>query len=309
MNYFKLFALILLVSLCRTATASPPPEEHYSAIDKALSKAILAKDKSVALRLLNAGTNPNITYSERELEGVDEFVIRKHPILFYAVGWTPQMPYCYGQVMRRSRRIVDVDSAVVKKLLDVGAGKALKPEQWEVLLRFAVRYAPTEVATLLLSDYQQHYKTDYSYLLAAAAESLRADNAKVLLPYHVNVNIRNDEGETPLITVEHSPLIFAEDSARKLDTTRLLLNAHADINAQDKTGMSALMWAVIQRQTEIVRLLLEYGADPLLKEKGNAILLLGSRSVSMIRETEKGRTALDFAAGCDPILNILRQNK
>lgn len=221
MNYFKLFALILLMSLCRHATAAPPPEEYYSAIDKALLKAILAKDKSVSLKLLNAGSNPNIIYSEKELEGIDDFVIRKHPILFYAAGWTPQMPYCYRQVMHRSRRIVEVDSAVVKKLLDVGAGKALTPEQWEALLSFAVRYATTEVATLLLSDHQKYYKTDYSYLLAAAAESLRADNAKVLLQYHVNIDIRNDEGETPLIAVEHSPLILDEDSAKKLDTTRL----------------------------------------------------------------------------------------
>lgn len=73
--------------------------------------------------------------------------------------------------------------------------------------------------------------------------------------------------------------------------------------------MTALMWAVIQRQTEVVRLLFEYGADPLLTKKGNAILLLGSGSVSMIREAEKGRTALDFAVGCDPILKLLKQNK
>jgi ankyrin repeat protein len=48
---------------------------------------------------------------------------------------------------------------------------------------------------------------------------------------------------------------------RRTEVVKLLLDAGADVNAQDNWGKKALARAVPYRDTEVVKLLLDAGAD------------------------------------------------
>jgi ankyrin repeat protein len=76
---------------------------------------------------------------------------------------------------------------------------------------------------------------------------------RVLLEGGANANATNREGETPLMIVARTG---------NVEAAGLLLNAGADVNAIERWGgQSALMWAVAQRQPDMVRLLIAKGAN------------------------------------------------
>lgn len=116
----------------------------------------------------------------------------------------------------------------------------------------------------------------------------------------VQVEYRNAKGESPLMMaalkgnrdlVERliqrkaevnkpgwAPLHYAVTHAEEasLPITRLLLEHHAFIDAQSPNGTTPLMMAALYGRPEVVRLLLDEGADPLMKN-------------------EQGLSAIDFA--------------
>lgn len=113
--------------------------------------------------------------------------------------------------------------------------------------------------------------------------ALRQDEAGqrvvgVLIAAGADVNERDSFGTTPL-------MVAAEYS---LGSTRQLLAAGADVNAIAMRGETALMKAAENRQTEIVKLLLEAGADWRPKD-------------------ESGMTALGYTQGYYDIEQLLLQ--
>jgi len=76
---------------------------------------------------------------------------------------------------------------------------------------------------------------------------------EALLKAGADPNTKNPEGETPLMAVAR---------AGKVDAARRLLEAGADVNAKEEWGgQTALMWAAVQSQAEMVKLLASKGAD------------------------------------------------
>jgi uncharacterized protein len=95
--------------------------------------------------------------------------------------------------------------------------------------------------------------------IAVAGLAKHYEVAELLLTAGVNPNV--------LVYQEQSLLMVAvkRDNA---GLVRHLVEAKVDLDYQDKTGATALMWAANQRRVEIVKILLQAGADPQLKNQG-----------------------------------------
>ena len=120
--------------------------------------------------------------------------------------------------------------------------------------------------------------------LAVAAASGSAAEAKLLLEHGADVHLANNKGNTPLIRAA----MASGDTG--LEATEVLLAAGAKVDHQDKEGTTALHFACLCSNVEVVKLLLERGADPLLKN-------------------ELGRDAMafaGFAAKKDEVMAVLR---
>ena len=109
-----------------------------------------------------------------------------------------------------------------------------------------------EVRTLLLKGVDVNSRDvfgDNAGLHWAASLGL-AEMARLLIDNGADVNIRNEEGYTPL----H----WAAGEGQKELVVILIIHG-ADVNAHNKRGWTPLRWAEAQRQKEIARILMTAG--------------------------------------------------
>ncbi len=100
-----------------------------------------------------------------------------------------------------------------------------------------------------------------------AARTSKNDILNLLLSHGANINVKDKRGNTPL-------LLAARYSKSKV--VKSLLNRIGKrvrvvyVNAQDKKGNTPLLWAVKKNKSKVVTLLLQYGANPNIRNnKGN----------------------------------------
>ena len=106
------------------------------------------------------------------------------------------------------------------------------------------------------------FETNGSTPLQRSSIRNHNDVVKILLKYGSNPNIPNMVGLTALDHAVHACNL--NESAELVET----LVAHgANVNHQDASGLTALHRAVMFDNIHLVRLLLEHGADPLIKTK------------------------------------------
>jgi uncharacterized protein len=111
--------------------------------------------------------------------------------------------------------------------------------------------------------------------LMMAIQEKHCETARLLLEQQVDINHKNDKGETALIIAANERY----SGGQSLSIIRALLERGADLEVQttDSNGSTALMKAAFNGLSEVVRIFLEAGADANKKSK-------------------EGRTALHFAA-------------
>jgi len=85
---------------------------------------------------------------------------------------------------------------------------------------------------------------------------------KMLLKHGADPNAKAPDGNTPLIRAA----VFGHPSKHAIALLTLLLGHRADINQQNDEGLSALMEAAHRGKPEVVRFLLDKGADPALTD-------------------------------------------
>lgn len=129
--------------------------------------------------------------------------------------------------------------------------------------------------------------------LTEAIEEMSVEEVKKAISNGVNINNKNDRGETPLIQAIH---------LQDYDVVETLLEAGADVNARDCHGQTPLIVAVTRADIEMVRILLDmepdihvkdyhgYTALMWAKEKktGNVRRGSGISWVKINKKTEKG---------------------
>jgi ankyrin repeat protein len=168
---------------------------------------------------------------------------------------------------------------VVKILLRKGATVDIKSQNGSTALVYAVIRRHPDVASELLRAGADP-NSDHGSPLFMALTNEDVEMIRLLLDSKANPNILDKNGSTPLIrSLEGNtlPLLFKakdninETTIRKiqeqatvnLDIPKLLLEKRADVNLRDSYGATALYYAAKKGRREIVKLLLEAGADPL----------------------------------------------
>ena len=118
-----------------------------------------------------------------------------------------------------------------------------------------------DIARLMLergADPNVRQKSKYMPLHWAAYKG-RLEIAQLLLDYGVNPNVENALGETPLHKVSQGEYSSQEHG---VGIARLLLERGVDVDARCKFYSTALHYAALRGNSDIVQLLLEHDANP-----------------------------------------------
>jgi uncharacterized protein len=149
--------------------------------------------------------------------------------------------------------VVHLDSIqLVKKLIDAGADVSAWGRESNPPLSMAGCYGYKEIYEYLLPLIEPNYYTQFNeegLFLAVMEQSLVG--IEFLVSMNVNINCKDDIGETPLISATK----YGHTSSAKK-----LMELDADIHIQDGKGHTALFYAIESNLSEIIKLLTDAGA-------------------------------------------------
>jgi uncharacterized protein len=151
------------------------------------------------------------------------------------------------------------DRVTALRLLDSGGDARSRGLDGTTTVMWAAYNGDVElVQRLIAAGADVNAANDYgSTALSEAAILGSAPIIKALLDAGADAKRLSAEGETALMVVARTG---------NVESARLLLAAGTEINAQEQWGgQSALMWAAAQSQPEMVKFLLENGANPDLR--------------------------------------------
>lgn len=162
------------------------------------------------------------------------------------------------------------DSSSVRALLGRDADVNARSNDGSTALLWAAHWDDVATADLLIrARANANIANDFGMTpLSRACTNGSAAMVQRLLEAGANPNTRIGTGETPIMTCA---------SSGSVDAVRALIARGADVNASEPSqNQDALMWAAAERHADVVRLLIEAGANPQA-------------------QTKKGFTALHFA--------------
>lgn len=170
------------------------------------------------------------------------------------VSWADSFSDFFSAVKRN-------DVSALRQLAQRGFDLNTRNEQGEHALFLALRDDAPDISSFLLGQpgvqVEVRTRQDETPLMMAALKG-RLELARRLIERKAEVN---KPGWTPL----HYAATNAD--AGSLSMTRLLLEHHAYIDAESPNGSTPLMMAAHYGHPSVVKLLLEEGADPLLKNQ------------------------------------------
>ena len=187
-------------------------------------------------------------------KGMDEK--SKNHVLFYAVRDQPAIIEKQSGHASRSDNL-DPFAQIVKLLLENGAQVNTRDEEGRTPLMEAAGYGRlTTVRVLLDKDADLEAIDDYgnTALLLAACDCALAtmpdtyETAKLLLESGANVNVRNKDGDTPLMIASGGGVV-------KTQIVELLIEKGADLRSKNAKGETALTIARKDKLGDVIRLL------------------------------------------------------
>jgi ankyrin repeat protein len=292
-------ALFLGVVLSCEFCAGAAPQEK--AADEKLLSALRDADLHAAKALLSGGASVNA----KDADGLTALMYaamygRVESVeLLLAQGAAPN---ARSNADLTALMLAISDEKKVRALLLKGAEVGAKTKQGHTALSIAVaRAAPVDVVRILL---EKGADLHGSNLLAVAARTGNLETARVLLEKGANPNDKTNIQASPVVSAKRAseqsnpaatplrkpiaglpvniggtPLMFAAVN-RNLEMMKLLLDSGADIHLKTASGSGALIYAAQTGDLRTVVLLLEKGAEVNVK-------------------TVLGYTALMFAASAE----------
>ena len=175
------------------------------------------------------------------------------------------------------------DGAEISTLIRKGFDANVRDPKGEHALHLATRDNATKVIAALLRwdqiDVEPRNKVDESPLMLASLGGY-LDTVKLLIGRGADVN-----------KTGWAPLHYAATRGH-LDVMNLLLERSAYIDAASPNGTTPLMMAAHYGTASAVKLLLEAGADPLLKNQKELT------AIDFAQRANRADSALGFAARC-----------
>jgi hypothetical protein len=150
------------------------------------------------------------------------------------------------------------------------------------------------------NKWQKYYNFTYQFsLLHTAITNDLNEVAKKLLEKGADVNVKDATGRTPLFYAQNAEI------------AELLIKNGADVNAKSKNGETPIFDAIGSRRFEVVKLLIDYGADLKVEEKATnktplkvSILMRGENHeiTKLIREAleEREKATVKTASPQEP---------
>ena len=201
------------------------------------------------------------------------------------------------------------DLTILKNLLDTGLNPNEMTSGQITLLMNVAQTKPVECVQLLLdrgADLHWHNQKGITALWPAVANG-RVQTVQLFLELGAEFNSPDCEGDTVLMLASRNG--EGEDE-RFISIARLLLDCGAEVNACDKKGWTALTWASGVGHITIARLLVErgaglnpiatyYGATPLMRavqiKSRELVKLLVEHGADVTLRDREGKTAQDWA--------------
>jgi len=160
----------------------------------------------------------------------------------------------------------------VTGLLDEGTNVNGGTRRGTTALMMAAESGHVGVARILLArgaDVNAKTRNGWTALMAAS-ERAYPEVVRLLLDNGADVRARNNDGWAPMmlacqqhlrqrriVPLQHGLQINAD----RVEVVRLLISKNADVNEKHAEGETALMWAVREGHVDLVKTLLEKGAD------------------------------------------------
>jgi ankyrin repeat protein len=195
----------------------------------------------------------------------------------------------------------DANSALARQLLADGADANEVSEDGTTAVHWAAYHDDVALARDLIEagatvDVVNEYGSAPLFEAAAIGNPAMIE---LLIEAGADVTRANADGQTALMIVART---------NKLEAARLLIDAGADVNrAETWREQTPLMWAAAQGQPDMIRLLLERGANPDVRSKANEWpRQVSAESRRMYRPTG-GLSPMLFAAreGCAACVEAL----
>lgn len=123
--------------------------------------------------------------------------------------------------------------------------------------------------------------------LSSAASFGHLKSVQFLLAKGANPNIANASGDTAILSVG----MISDSVEDDIEIIRLLAKAGADMDFQDRSGSTALHYAALYGKVGFIKVLLENGATPGIKDNDGDTPILSSCE---IKEVEKVKDIIDL---------------
>lgn len=210
----------------------------------------------------------NILHKDRSLKlmikMINQFVKSMKIILLCVImlfGFSKTLPQQFSQL---ADAVIEKDTVKIEQLLQSGININIqdKSSGTTVLMVASSYYYYDNIVEYLISnraDVNLKDSEGKTALLWAASNSL--PNAKILISNGANVNTAANDGMTPFLQAT----LGVSSGKVTLEMCDLLLKSKANINAQIKRpsamGWTALHYAVINNDVELVEYLVKHGAN------------------------------------------------